>query len=119
MLKLPKDAVSNALIFLNQAELIVEDKGKLKTGLARFHLDRESPLIKQDHTNWRVAAIQSMSRESKTDVHDSSASTVSRADAEALSGLVISRIENYVTTVKLSKEEVMVAFNVDLHQLVD
>ena len=118
-LQLPEEAVSKALIFLTQAELVVEDKGKLKTGLARIHLDRESPLIKQHHTNWRMAAIQSMSRENKSDVHYSSASTVSRKDVEVLRGLVISLIENYVSTVTPSKEEVMVGFNLDFYRLAE
>ena len=118
-LKISEEAVSKALIFLTQADLIVEENGKLKTGLAKIHLDRESPLITQHHTNWRMAAVQSLNRGSKVDVHYSSASTVSRKDADILRSLIVSLIENYVAVVKPSEEEVMVGFNVDFYQLVD
>lgn len=117
-LKIPEELVGKILLFLIQNNIVVEAKGKLKPGLTQVHLNRESPLIRQHHTNWRIAAIQSLVNDTKTDIHYSTVSTLSRADAEKLRGEMVSLIEKYVATVAPSKEETMVGFNLDFYGLI-
>jgi hypothetical protein len=81
--------------------------------LTQVHLNRDSPLIRQHHTNWRMSAIQSLMNDNKEDLHYSTVSTLSRSDAEKLRADMTSLIENYVAVVKPSKEEVMYGFNLD------
>ncbi|HVK60022.1 MAG TPA: TIGR02147 family protein, partial [Bdellovibrionales bacterium] len=117
-LKVPDEVVNGVLLFLSQVGIIEEKKGILKPGLTQVHLNRESPLIRQHHTNWRIAAIQSLMNDSKTDVHYSTVSTLSKVDAEKLRAQMVKLIENYVETVKPSPEEVMYGFNLDFYSLV-
>lgn len=117
-LKIPEDLVGKILLFLIQNGIVVESKGTLKPGLTQVHLNRESPLIRQHHTNWRIAAIQSLVNDIKTDIHYSTVSTLSRADAEKLRAEMVSLIEKYVATVAPSKEETMVGFNLDFYSLI-
>jgi uncharacterized protein (TIGR02147 family) len=117
-LQIPDEVAGRVLLFLIRAGIITETKGRLKAGLTQVHLNRESPLIRQHHTNWRIAAIQSLMNEEKNDVHYSTLSTLSKADAENLKSDMIKLIEHYVATVKPSKEEVMYGFNLDFYNLV-
>ena len=117
-LKIPEDVVNNVLLFLMQTNIIVESKGVLKPGLTQVHLNRESPLIRQHHTNWRISAIQSLMNDNKNDLHYSTVSTLSKTDAEKLRAEMVKLIENYVETIKPSKEEVMYGFNIDFYSLI-
>lgn len=117
-LKIPEELVGKILLFLIQNDIVIESKGKLKSGLTQVHLDRESPLIRQHHTNWRIAAIQSLMNDAKTDIHYSTVSTLSRTDAEKLRGEMVLLIEKYVATVAPSKEETIVGFNLDFYSLI-
>ncbi len=110
--------VSKILLFLLQTGIVQEDKGSLKAGLTDVHLNRESPLIRQHHTNWRVAAIQSLMNDTKTDIHYSTVSSLSKDDAENLRSEMVKLIEKYVEVVKPSKEEVMYGFNLDFYNLI-
>jgi len=117
-LSIPVQTTSQILLFLVQAGIIKEEKGTLRPGLTQVHLNRESPLIRQHHTNWRIAAIQSFANDTKTDIHYSTVSTLSEKDAEILRSQMVKLIENYVETVKPSPEEVMYGFNLDFYSLI-
>jgi hypothetical protein len=111
-------AISSALIFLTKTGIIEELKGKLKAGVTQVHLNRESPLIKQHLTNWRMAAVASLSNNSKTDVHYSTVSTLSKSDADYLRSEMVKFIESYLETIKPSKEETMYGLNLDFYSLI-
>lgn len=116
-LQISEDIVNQILLFLLQTGIVKEEKGMLKAGLTDVHLNRESPLIRQHHTNWRVAAIQSLMNNSKTDIHYSTVSTLSKEDAEKLRAEMVNLIQKYVEVIKPSKEEVMYGFNLDFYNL--
>jgi uncharacterized protein (TIGR02147 family) len=117
-LNIPEQVVNGILLFLLQTGIIKEEKGSLKSGLTEIHLNRESPLIRQHHTNWRIAAIQSLMNDIKTDVHYSTVSSLSKDDAEKLRGEMVTLIQNYVEVIKPSKEEVVYGFNLDFYNLI-
>jgi len=117
-LSLPENTVAQIILFLIQTGIVVEKNGKLKNGLTQVHLNRESSLIHQHHTNWRIAAIQSLGFNAKTDVHYSTVSTLSKADAEKLRGEMVQLIQSYVETVQPSREEVMYGFNLDFYGMI-
>lgn len=117
-LRLTDTAITQVLVFLTQTGIIEEVKGKLRAGVTQVHLNRESPLIRQHHTNWRIAAIQSLATDSKTNVHYSTVSTLSKEDAEKLRLEMVKFIEKYVETIAPSKEETIVGFNLDFYSLI-
>jgi hypothetical protein len=115
---IPESIISNILLFLLQTGIVKEVKGSLEPGLTDVHLNRESPLIRQHHTNWRVAAIQSLMNDSKSNIHYSTVSTLSKEDAENLRSEMVALIERYIKVIKPSKEEVMYGFNLDFYNLI-
>ncbi|MDO9184196.1 MAG: TIGR02147 family protein [Bacteriovorax sp.] len=117
-LKIPEEVVGKVLLFLIQANILKDEKRILSPGLTQVHLNRESPLIHQHHTNWRIAAIQSLMNDNRNDIHYSTVSTLSKIDAEKLRSEMLQLIERYVDTVKPSKEEVMYGFNIDFYNLI-
>lgn len=110
--------MNQVLLFLIEANIVVEKNGVLKPGLTQVHLDRKSPLIRQHHTNWRISAIQSLITENKDDLHYSTVSTLSKADAEKLKADMVKLIEHYAAKVQPSKEEVMYGFNMDFYNMI-
>lgn len=117
-LKIPENVIGRVLLFLIQSNILKDEKGLLKPGVTQVHLNRESPLIRQHHTNWRIAAIQSLMNDNRTDIHYSTVSTLSKVDAEKLRSEMLQLIERYVETVKPSEEEVMYGFNLDFYNLI-
>lgn len=117
-LNIPESIISNILLFLLQTGIVKEVKGSLEPGPTDVHLNRESPLIRQHHTNWRVAAIQSLMNDSKSNIHYSTVSTLSKEDAENLRSEMVALIERYIKVIKPSKEEVMYGFNLDFYNLI-
>lgn len=117
-LNIPESVVSKVLLFLLQTGIVIQEQGKLRPGLTDVHLNRESPLIRQHHTNWRIAAVQALMNDSKTDIHYSTVSSLSLKDAEALRSEMVQLIEKYVEVIKPSKEEVMYGFNLDFYNLI-
>ncbi len=116
-LNLSDEVVNNILLFLLQTGILEQKKNQLVAGYTQVHLSRESTLIKQHHTNLRISAMQSLINNRKSDIHYSTVSTLSLADAEILRSKMVELIETYVATVKPSKEEDLVAFNLDFYSL--
>lgn len=61
-LHLPRNHVQRVLEFLLQHQLIAKEKNHYKIGPARTHLATSSPLSLRSHQNWRLRALQQMSR---------------------------------------------------------
>lgn len=112
------DIIKNAVLFLIAAGLLIEKKGLLCPGPAQLHLDKSSPHIRQHHTNWRLSAIQSLTRINETDIHYSTVSSLSIKDVEILKSRLIKVISDYVKTVQDSKEETLYNFNLDFYSLI-
>lgn len=117
-LKIPEEVVGKVLLFLIQSNIIKDEKGIFHPGITQVHLNRESPLIRQHHTNWRISAIQSLMNDNRNDLHYTTVSTLSKVDAEKLRAEMLQLIERYVEVVKPSEEEVMYGFNIDFYNLV-
>jgi len=117
-LRLPVETVRNAVLFLTSVGLVQEKAGRLLAGPSQVHLSRDSHQILQHHTNWRLAAIESLVQVAENDIHYSTVSTLSRADAEKLKVRFAKEIENYVKTVRDSREEVLCGFNLDFYSLI-
>lgn len=117
-LQIPEEKVKTVLLFLIEVGILLEERGILKSGKTEIHLNRESPLIRQHHTNARIAAIHSLTADTRTDLHYSTLSSLSKKDAEKLKLEMVGLIESYVEVVKPSKEEVVYGFNLDFFSVV-
>lgn len=114
-LNLPEEAVRSAIVFLLSAGLVQERSGKLVPGVVQIHLPKNSNHIRQHHTNWRLAAIDSLVQIEKNDIHYSTVSTLSRADAEKIKAHFVKEIESYTQRIQPSPEETLYGFNLDFY----
>jgi uncharacterized protein (TIGR02147 family) len=112
-LRLTEDVVKYAAQFLVRAGILIEHSGRIKPGQTQVHLQKQSDFITQHHQNGRLAAIQSLTDRRKFNLHYSTMSSLSKADAESLKMEMLAMIQNYVEKVRPSKEEIAVAFNLD------
>jgi uncharacterized protein (TIGR02147 family) len=117
VLSTSEDTIRKVVIFLISVGLVQERKGVLTPGKTSIHLDRNSPHINQHHTQWRIAAINSLQFASKEDVHYSTVSSLSENDYHLLRAQLVDLIESYSSTVSASKEEMVVNFNIDFYNL--
>jgi uncharacterized protein (TIGR02147 family) len=117
-LNLPEESVRSAILFLLKAKLLIEKKGELYPGPVQLHLGKDSPWIRQHHTNWRLSAINSLAQIEKNDIHYSTVSSLSYKDVEALKARFAAEIASYVRTVQDSAEETLYGFNLDFYSLI-
>lgn len=117
VLKLDEKIVSEVILFLISTGLVNENNGELSTGLTQIHLSRDSSLINQHHTNWRISAINSLVEKSNDDIHYSTISSLSYKDAEKLKVKFLSLIEDYTKAIIVSKEETIYNFNLDFYSM--
>jgi uncharacterized protein (TIGR02147 family) len=106
-----------AVRFLLDQGLVQSENGELVPGQVDTHLGRSSPFIKQHHSNWRIAAIESIRNEDDRDLHYSAVSSLSEKIVGEIRGRLVSLIEDYVSTVKPTNDETLYAFNLDFFRL--
>lgn len=117
-LKIEESIISEAILFLITCGLVVESKGQLLPGPTQIHLGKDSPHIRQHHTNWRISAIQSLTGQKENDIHYSTLSSLSLEDAEKLKLRFVQVIQDYVQTIAPSKEETVYNFNLDFYSVI-
>lgn len=118
-LNLPSVAVRSAITFMLAKGLLVERNGELHPARQiQLHLGKDSPHIRQQHLNCRLAAIDSLTQIEQDDIHYSTISSLSYADCEKIKARLVSEIQKYVTTVRDSKEETLFGFNLDFYSLI-
>jgi uncharacterized protein (TIGR02147 family) len=113
-----EDVIRDAVLFLLEMQLLEEKSGHLVPGPTQLHLSKDSPLVHQHHTNWRVNSIRQLTDNNKNNLHYSTISSLSRADAEKLRSRFIQVIQEYVETIRPSREETLYNFNLDFYCLV-
>ena len=117
-LKISEDFIKEIVLFLISTGLLTDKDGELKPGSTQIHLAQDSRFIRQHHSNWRIAAIQSLNSTQDKDVHYSTVSSLSFDDAEKLKSKLVKVIREYVETIEPSKEETLYNFNVDFYSLI-
>lgn len=119
-LQLKPSVVKKVISFLLSTEMIIEKNEEFFSGPSYLHLDNNSPNIFKHHTNWRLAAINSLQNLDKGDVHYSTVSTMSAKDVEVLKEKLVQVVQDYVQVVsKSSSEEKMYSFGLDFFNLLD
>src|SRR5690606_9162791 len=120
-LKLPRERRVEILAFLRDTGLAPEDRGRYQVGLHRLHLGRDSGLIRQHHTNWRIEALKSLDRgkgaQSDQDLHYSAVVSLSEADALRLREHWVRAIEEFNARIAPSKDETVRALVIDFFSL--
>lgn len=117
-LRVDETIIKEVILFLIACGLVSEKKGELAPGVTQIHLAKDSPHISQHHTNWRLAAIDSLLSNDKSAIHYSTVSSLSYEDADKLKLKLVKVIEDYIAVIAPSKEETLYNFNLDFYQLI-
>lgn len=113
--------VREAIEFLLASGLLnKQQKGHLtefRLGQQHVHISRDSAWFKDNHSNYRMFAIQQFTRSLDTDLHFSSAFSATQEDFEKIKDLQKKVLKKQVEVIKAAKEEELFIFNFDLMQL--
>lgn len=110
---LPRKVTADAIHFLLDAGLVIEQKGKLHVGPSKTFLESESSFAKLNHSNWRNKAIQNMQFPYEEKLHFTSPLTISIKDAEKVKLKILKLIEETGKIVGPSKPEELMCLNID------
>ncbi len=120
-LALPRERIVEVLKFLTDCGLAVEEQGRWRVGLNRLHLGRDSDLIRNHHSNWRIEAMKSLDRgkgaQGGEDLHYSAVVSLSREDAHRLKEHWIQALEQFNAVIAPSQEETVRAITLDFFSL--
>jgi uncharacterized protein (TIGR02147 family) len=109
--------VTKTLDFLTSRGLIDEKKGVYSIGDSRIHLENDSPMISKHHTNWRMQAIQSLTKEKEQDLHYSSVITISESDVPKVRETLVKAIESVREIIRPSQDEKVFCYCIDLFEV--
>lgn len=109
--------LNSALEFLLRTNLIQQDNDRYIRGGGHIHLGKDSPNIIKHHTNWRLKAIEQLTRKTEKDVHYSVVYTLSKKDAEKLKERILKMIQENIKTIEPSPEEVAYVNVIDFFEL--
>jgi hypothetical protein len=100
-LALPVQRVNDILNFLIQTGLSTQKNGVMKLGPTKTIVDNSSPHLQRHHMNWRVKALESVSRPSDSNQFYTAPMTIRKADAEKLRKQIVAltdQAERYMET---------------------
>ena len=116
-LALDESLVIQALEHLVASGLIKRKDGLYQISDGRIHLPPEHPLIRRQHTNWRLQSILRMTKAEEKDLRYTSVATCSTQDAERIRSLIVKTVLEIREIVKNSKDEVALFYGLDLFQI--
>jgi uncharacterized protein (TIGR02147 family) len=116
-LRISSRKLASTLEFLVGAGLIRQEGDQYLPGTRELHLPKDSPSIHRHHANWRHHALTQMhSEHADENLHYSSISSLSEADAKRIKSLLTQAISESVRIIKDSPEEQLCAINVDFYR---
>lgn len=114
-LSLPQ--ILNALEFLTEHKLIEEHKSRYRVLKPLLHLEKESPLMSQHHTQWRLKAMEAFLQRRNADLFYSGVISLSHEDYEWLREKLSQLLEEAVERIKDSPDETLACLNLDWFEL--
>lgn len=113
-LGLPVKQCQEAVNLLLELGLAVEKRGKVFLGPNSVRLDSRSPLHAKHHRNWRLMALQSMSKERQQEFHYSSLLSFNERDFSKFQKLLEKGLKNVEGAQAKGRTKKLAALNVDL-----
>jgi uncharacterized protein (TIGR02147 family) len=103
--RIPLKRVSELLTFLCESGLAVRRGEQFDPGTVQMRIGNSSHNIVKHHTNWRNQAVDSLERETISDLHYSGVVSLSQADVFLIKDRLLDFIRDSLKTVRDSKEE--------------
>ncbi len=112
-LNIPTKAANEALNFLIQAGLCLEENEKASIGPNKAHIDSDSLFAKMHHSNWRHKALERIKHPHPEKLHYSSPFTLSKKDCDKVRKKMLIAIEEVEKIVDPSSSEELMCLNID------
>jgi uncharacterized protein (TIGR02147 family) len=109
--------IVGALEFLTEHGLIGKTKDKFRVLKPLLHLERESPLMVQHHTQWRLKALESFLRKKNSDLFYSGVISLSEEDYEWLRERLTDLLQEAIERIRDSKDEKLACLNLDWFEI--
>ena len=109
--------LKNILDFLIQAKLVSEKNGFYRATQNQIFLEKNSPLVKLHHNNWRNYSILNNHDKNEINLAFTQCFTISENDAHKLREMILKNISEYIEHIKPSPEEKLMAMNIDLFEV--
>jgi len=115
--KLSSKKVQEVLEFLTSHGLAKREGIQYLPGANALHLESDSPLIPRHHSNWRLAAIQSLEDPHPGDLHYSGVVTCSEKDLPRVREKLSRCLADCIEIIQASPEEQVAALSFDWWKL--
>ncbi len=112
-LKVSPEKTQKALQFLIENLLIVREKGRLKVGPQKTHLESSSPWVIKHHLNWRLKAMEAMQSDEPQNLFYTGPMSLSKDVAEQIRQQLPEFIKQIIDQVGPSDSEVVRCLNID------
>lgn len=109
--------IVNALEFLTEHGLIEERKSRYRVLKPVLHLEKESALMAQHHTQWRLKAMEAFLRKRNADLFYSGVISLSKDDYDWIRERLTQLLEEAIHRIKTSKDETLACLNIDWFEL--
>ncbi|MGZ3713332.1 MAG: DUF4423 domain-containing protein, partial [Bdellovibrionota bacterium] len=105
------------LEFLASKGLIAMESGSIRPGNAHLYVGKDSPLVNQHHTIWRVKALHDLKSSRAEDFHYSLCFSISQKDWGTIREKMLATIEDCLKVIRPSKEEKLGLICVDFQEV--
>lgn len=114
MLDLSREKTSEAIRFLQDIRLLREAEGsKYQMTEASLFIDRDSPLIKKHHLNWRLQTLKKIEKLSDDELCITFPYSISEKDFKKIREILVSAVQQIQMIVKESPAEKVAYLNID------
>jgi uncharacterized protein (TIGR02147 family) len=116
-LSLSVPEILKILDFLTEHALVEKTKAGYKAIKPVLHLGKDSPLIGQHHSQWRLKAMESFQKKRDSDLSFSGVASLSKEDFEWARERLSQALEDIVARIKDSKDEMLASICFDIFQI--
>jgi uncharacterized protein (TIGR02147 family) len=113
-LAIKENHLLEALTFLEGAGLVERRGEEYFPTKVHLHLGHDDSLIVRHHTNWRMKAMDAISKSNTEELHYSSVVSISKKDREKIRSILVGAVEKSMQVVKDSAEEELCVICADL-----
>lgn len=115
--KIPLNRILLILQFLTDCKLIEKKGPNFKITKTVLHLEKESPIMTQHHTHWRLKAIEAIQTPKQDNLHYSGIMSLSIDDYEWVREKLAAMLEEVVGRLGQSKDEKLATLAFDFFQV--
>lgn len=106
------------ITFLSNTGLVKYDGVSIAPGKTNLYVGKSSPLVTQNHTIWRLKALNDLNNETDRDLHYTLCFSASEADWPQLRERIVEAIGDCLKIIRPSKEEKVGMLCIDFQEVV-